>query len=91
MSDEKLQSILEWETSKNVKGVQAFLGFTHFYCRFIKSYSRICKPMTETTKPIYHTGGMRKCEGIKESKAAFKELKAHFPAAPILPLFDLTL
>ena len=42
MSLDKVQTILDWETAKNVKDVQAFLGFANFYRRFIAGFSRIC-------------------------------------------------
>ena len=91
MSDEKVQSILEWEAPRNVKDVQAFLGFANFYRRFIEGYSRICKPMTDTTKTTDPTGGIRKFEWTKECAAAFLELKARFTAPSIRRHFDPTL
>ena len=52
MSEDKVESILRWEVPNNVKDVQAFLGFANFYHRFIERYSRVCKPLTDTTKEV---------------------------------------
>ena len=45
----KVEAILEWSAPTNVKEVQSFLGFTNFYRRFIKDYSRIAGLLTELT------------------------------------------
>ena len=46
----KLQAIREWPTPKNVKEVQAFLGFANYNRQFIEGYSRKAKPLTDLTK-----------------------------------------
>jgi hypothetical protein len=38
---EKVWAVTEWREPVNVKGVQTFLGFTNFYRRFIKDFSKI--------------------------------------------------
>ena len=45
----KVEAILDWLAPTNVKEVQSFLGFTDFYRRFIKDYSRIVGLLTELT------------------------------------------
>jgi hypothetical protein len=50
MDPEKINTIVGWQTLKRVKDVQAFLGFTNFYRRFIKNFSLIYKPLTATTQ-----------------------------------------
>ena len=50
MSEEVIKQIIDWEVPRNVKEVQSFLGFANFYQRFIKSYSKICTPLTDLTK-----------------------------------------
>src|SRR5258705_12622651 len=37
----KIEAILDWETPNSVKDVQCFLGFAHFYRRFIHKYSNL--------------------------------------------------
>ena len=44
MDKEKVKAIREWPEPKNLKEVQAFLGFANFYQRFIQRYSQICTP-----------------------------------------------
>lgn len=43
----KVRSVLNWPTPKNVKGLRGFLGLTGYYRRFI---AWIAKPLTELTK-----------------------------------------
>ena len=50
MDDEKVKVIREWSEPRNLKEVQAFLGFANFYQRFIQGYSQICTPLTKMTK-----------------------------------------
>ena len=50
MSDRKLKSVQNWAHPRSVKEVQIFLGFANFYSRFIKDFSKVCKPITETLK-----------------------------------------
>ena len=50
MDDEKVKAIKEWPEPKNLKEVQAFLGFANFYQRFIQGYSQICTSLTKMIK-----------------------------------------
>ena len=50
MDEEKLSEVLEWPVLTKVKQVQAFLGFTNFYCRFIKNFAKMSKPLFDLTK-----------------------------------------
>lgn len=43
---EKLKAIENLEVPKKLKDLQAFLGITGYYRRFIKDYAKIAKPMT---------------------------------------------
>ena len=69
MDDEKVKAIREWQEPKNLKEVQAFLGFANYYQRFLQGYSQICTPLTKMTKkeqPFYW-----ECE----QREAFEKLK----------------
>ena len=82
MDNEKVKAIREWPEPRNLKEVQAFLGFANFYQRFIQGYSQICTPLTKMTKkeqPFYW-----ECK----QKEAFGKLKKKFISAPILASFD---
>ena len=50
MSERKVESIKNWKPPRSVKKVQIFIGFANFYRRFIKDFSKICTPITETLK-----------------------------------------
>lgn len=50
MDPSKLQVIEDWETPKNVKDVQRFIGFINYYRRFIQNFGSIVIPLTDLTK-----------------------------------------
>ena len=79
---EKVKAITEWPEPKNLKEVQAFLGFANFYRRFIQDYSKVVIPLTTLTKKEqpFNWG--------KEQQDAFHELKKKFILALILASFD---
>ena len=82
MSDEKVESVKNWETPENVKDIQSFLGFANFYRRFIEGYSKLTRPMTDLTKKS------EKFVWTDECAKVFQELKDRFTSAPILKHFD---
>ena len=45
MAQDKIQTILDWPELWKVKDIQAFLGFTNFYHRFIQGYLNIVVPL----------------------------------------------
>jgi len=47
MSEQKVESILNWRVPRLVKDVQIFIGFANFYRRFIENFSKGCKPITD--------------------------------------------
>ena len=82
MGDKKVKAIREWPEPRNLKEVQAFLGFANFYQRFIQGYSQICTLLTKMTKKEqpFHW----ECK----QREAFEKLKKKFTLAPILASFD---
>jgi len=50
MDEEKIRTIRDRKEPTNVKGVQSFLGFTNFYRRFIRDYSKITTPLSSLTR-----------------------------------------
>jgi hypothetical protein len=42
----KVKDVLEWEPPQNVSDIRSFLDLAGYYCRFIKDFSKIAKPMT---------------------------------------------
>ena len=49
MSTATVESVKNWPVPRNVKDIQAFLGFANFYWRIIEGISRIYKPLTDLT------------------------------------------
>ena len=82
MDKKKVEAIREWPEPKNLKEVQAFLGFANFYQRFIQGYSQICTLLTKMTKKeqLFYW----ECK----QREAFEKLKKKFISAPILASFD---
>ncbi|KAJ6436919.1 hypothetical protein O9K51_10455 [Purpureocillium lavendulum] len=84
MERERVCAIAQWPVPRSVKDVQVFLGFTGFYRRFIKNYSKIVSPLSDCLR--------KKAPGpsILGPKAmqAFECLKTAFQNGPILKHFD---
>jgi hypothetical protein len=49
IAQDKVQTVLVWEHPNSQKEVHAFIGFTKFYHRFIKDFSKLAKPLTDIT------------------------------------------
>ena len=49
---DKVNVVQEWPTPSKKKKVQAFLGFTNYYCHFIFNYSTKVKLLIELTKNV---------------------------------------
>src|SRR5260370_18837493 len=69
---------MEWPETQKVKDVQAFLGFTNFYWRFIHRYAELTLPLTKLYKK-----NTPWCFG-KEKVEAFNQLKNAFTTTPVL-------
>ena len=80
MDPARVESIVGWPEPTSVRDIQVFLGFTNFYRRFVKFYSKVARPLTDAT---------RKNPGVTfqlsdEAKIAFTALKVFFTEAPLL-------
>src|SRR5882724_8222751 len=76
MDSAKTDTVTIWPTPTNLKAVQAFLGFTNFYRRFIVGFSNIVIPLIHLTcKDTPFTWG-------PDHTAAFETLKTAFTQAP---------
>jgi hypothetical protein len=50
MNSKKIETILQWATSQNLKQMQKFLDFCNFYRRFIKNFAKIVKSLIKLTR-----------------------------------------
>ena len=50
MDPTKINGVADWPSPKMVKDMQAFLGFTGFYCYFVPNCSNIAHPLINLTK-----------------------------------------
>jgi len=82
MSERKVESVMNWRAPRSLKEVQIFIGCANFYRRFIKDFSKICTPITETLK-----GNKNRFHWGPKQDQAFTELKRRFVTAPILKHF----
>jgi len=82
MDTTKTNAVSVWPTPTNLKAVQAFLGFTNFYRRFIVGFSDIIIPLIYLThKDTPFTWGPNHTK-------VFETLKTAFTQAPILAHFN---
>ena len=77
MDPAKVAGVVEWPTPTQKKHVQAFLGFTNFYRKFIKDFSRIALPLNRLTG---HMGW----KWTENEQASFNAIKQAITSAPIL-------
>lgn len=49
MDPDKIRALKTWPRPQNLKELRSFLGFSGYYRRFIKDYSKIVKPLTNLT------------------------------------------
>ena len=80
---QKVETLKKIEPVKTLKDVQHFLGFANFYRRFIKDYSKIILPMTNSTSLDKH-----EWQSTPEIEQAQQHLVKAFTSAPVLRHFD---
>jgi hypothetical protein len=78
MSKEKVQAVQVWPVPRNVKDVQAFLGFANFYRRFIEGFSKMCKSLTDLLRKDGKWYWTTTCD------TALEYLKELFTSEPVL-------
>ncbi|GKC19424.1 reverse transcriptase domain-containing protein [Tanacetum coccineum] len=74
----KIDVIAKLPHPTTVKGIRSFLGHAGFYCRFIKDFSKISRPMTHLLEKNTHFIFSEECI------QAFQTLKKKLTEAPIL-------
>ena len=79
-SESKCKAVKEWPTPTCVRDVQSFTGFTNYYRRYIKDYSKIAIPLYELTRKGVQFKWTAECT------IAFQKLKQALCTAPVLLL-----
>ena len=75
---EKVRVVREWETPKQLRELQAFLGTVGYYRQYIANFATIARPLSRlTSKGVTWSWG-------KEEQEAFELLKTRLVSAPIL-------
>ena len=83
MCNDKVETIEQIQPVKSLKEVQHFLGFVNFYRRFIKDYSKIALPLSNST--AQPANDWKSTETIIQAQEA---LKQSFCTAPVLKHFE---
>jgi hypothetical protein len=83
MAQDKVQCIRDWERLKSLRDVQSFIRFANFYRWFIEGFSKIAKPLSNSTK-----GAPKDWKWTEDMTESFEKLKHCFTTAPILTHFD---
>jgi hypothetical protein len=65
----KVRDVLDWSPPKNVLKIRSFLGLVGYYCRFIKGFYKIVKPLTTLLEKGKEFKWDEKCQ------ASFDEFK----------------
>ncbi|XP_058128665.1 uncharacterized protein LOC131292920 [Anopheles ziemanni] len=81
-SAEKINAVTKFSVPKNVKAVQAFLGLTGFFRKFVKNYAHFARPLTNLLR--------NDTEFVVGSQEllAFNQLKEILASEPVLRLYD---
>jgi len=78
MDPVKVAGVRDWPTPENWTDVQAFIGFVNFYCRFIRDFSTIARPLFDLTCSDQPWNWDAK------EQEAFEGLKMAVTTAPVL-------
>jgi hypothetical protein len=79
---DKIRSIMEWPTPKDVSDIRSFMGLAGYYRRFIKDFSKIGCPITVLQKKGTKFLWTQQCE------ERFQTLKHLLTHAPVLKIAD---
>ena len=86
----KLEAIINWPTPKTVTDVCSFTGFTNYYRKFIKGYTKIACPLHELASGKNGKKKNHNVEWTNCCKESFDTLKAICSESPVLAYADYT-
>jgi RNase H-like domain found in reverse transcriptase/Reverse transcriptase (RNA-dependent DNA polymerase) len=78
----KLGGIRDWPVPTTLKQTRSFLGFGHFYRKFISHYSELARPLNDLTKKD------KKFKWTTECQEAFDTMKKQFMEELVLLMPD---
>ena len=81
MDPEKVKASLEWPTLRSSTEVRSFHGLVSFYRKFIKNFSGICAPLTDTIR-----GDRKEFKWTVATARSFEWLKKKVTEQPMLAL-----
>ena len=82
MNPSKVDAVVDWRTSINLKETQSFVDFYNFYRRFIKDFSKIVKSLIRLTRKDVIFEWSTTCQQV------FNQLKIVVTQTPALRHFD---
>ncbi len=85
MNSEKINVVMNWAASRDVKDVQSFLSFVNFYRRFIKKFFKLIDSLTVLIRKDQSFNWIQKCQFV------FDRLKQTFITASILMHYNSNL
>jgi hypothetical protein len=84
MDDTKVERVHNWKVPTNVTEICRFLGFTGYYCYFIRDYSKITRPLLQLTHLTTPWSWNEK------EQMAFETLRNRMVDKPILQQLNFT-
>ena len=88
MEKSRVETIKDWPKPRTFRELQVFLGFTNFYRRFIRHYSKIASSLTDLLKGSKSGRKLGPFVFGADAETAFEQLKKAFMQAPLLRHFD---
>ena len=88
---DKIKAVTEWPRPTTVTEVRSFLGFVHYYRRFIPNFSTVAKPLNTLLQNLEGTSNQKKKFKLNwgpEQQEAFETLQRLCTEAPILAYVD---
>ena len=86
----KIEAIVKWPQPKTVTQMCSFLGFCHYYHKFIHRYTQIAKPLYRLISGDQAKTKQAKLFWDKKCEQAFKALKNICSRTPVLAYVDYT-
>ena len=87
----KIEAIQKWPIPTNITETRSFLGLCNYYCKFIKDYAKIAKPLYKLISGENSKKKSNEIEWTSECRFAFDLLKKLCTEAPVLTYADYTM